>query len=126
MTHSQTFFYQEPKKVFQSSSKTTSFAQQQVQLNDSMLFFPAGYENIFLALYAILLPYITGILFLVIFIAKGDLSIFTALNDEAMFFYCWCIGYECLASIALLLIIKSAIMFHMKNSKSEYKKFQRP
>ena len=126
MTQSRTVFYQEPKKVFQSSSKSTSFTQQQVQLSDSMLFFPRGYENIFLALYAILLPYITGILFLLIFIAKGDLGIFSSLNDQAMFFYSWCIGYECLAAIALLMILKSAVMFHFKRPKEAKQQFKRP
>ena len=42
----------------------TNFSKQEVDLQKTPLFFPEGFEMIFLAIYFVILPYIAGILFL--------------------------------------------------------------
>ncbi len=48
------------EKPIKSSDK---FSQQEVDLAETPLFFPAGFEKIFLMLYFISLPYIAGFYF---------------------------------------------------------------
>jgi len=96
-----------------------------VRLSDSPLFFPPGLEKIFLLIYFISLPYITGLIFLYFYVSDSKTDIFLSLNDNGSFIMTWAIGYEILAVIALLLIIKSAISFSMSVS-SKNRKFQRP
>jgi hypothetical protein len=113
------------KNEFTSKAVTTSFAKQKVSLNNSPLLFPNGLENVFAGLYFIFLPYLTGIVFLFIFISKGSIDIFQSLNTESSFFFSWCIGYECLAGIVLLWILKSAVFFSLEK-KNANKEFVRP
>ena len=96
-----------------------------MRLSDSPLFFPPGLEKIFLLIYFISLPYITGLIFLYFYVSDSKTDIFLSLNDNGSFIMTWAIGYEILAVIALLLIIKSAISFSMSVS-SKNRKFQRP
>jgi len=97
--------------------KSNSFAKQEVDLTETPLFFPAGFEKVFLAIYFVALPYITGLLFLFFYVAEGKAELFLSLNDESSFILTWAIGYEIIATLILLLIIKSAITFSMQNSK---------
>ncbi|MEA3455741.1 MAG: hypothetical protein U9R26_04485 [Campylobacterota bacterium] len=76
-----------------------------VDLVDSILF-PEGYENIMLAVYFLTVPYIVGLLFIFFYIGKGDTDIFLSLNDQHSFFITWAIGYEIVAAIILLWIVK--------------------
>ena len=96
-----------------------------MRLSDSPLFFPPGLEKIFLLIYFISLPYITGLMFLYFYVSDSKADTFLSLNDNGSFIMTWAIGYEILAVIALLLIIKSAISFSMSVS-SKNRKFQRP
>jgi hypothetical protein len=113
------------KNEFKSKAVATSFSQQPVSLTNSPLLFPNGLENVFAGLYFIFLPYLTGIVFLFIFVSKGSIDIFQSLNSQSSFFFSWCIGYECLAGIILLWIIKSAVLFSVQNKKTN-KEFVRP
>ncbi|NEW60993.1 hypothetical protein GSY74_06815, partial [Sulfurovum sp. bin170] len=61
----------------------------------------------------ILIPYITGLLFIFLIIAKANLAIFHEINIDEYFVY-WSIGYEVLASILLMIIIKSSINFNRR------------
>jgi len=97
--------------------KSNSFAKQEVDLTETPLFFPAGFEKVFLAIYFVALPYIAGLLFLFFYVAEGKAELFLSLNDESSFILTWAIGYEIIATLILLLIIKSAITFSMQNSK---------
>jgi len=101
--------------------------QQEVDLTETPLFFPAGFEKIFLLIYFITLPYIAGLLFLFFYIAGGKPKLFLSLNDDASFIMTWAIGYEIIAVLLLLLIAKSAISFTIENSrKGRNKHFKRP
>jgi len=109
------------KKKFDSDS----FSQQEVTFDDTPLFFPDGFEKIFLLIYFVSLPYITGLLFLFFYVAEGKQELFLSLNEESSFLMTWAIGYEILAGLILLYIIKSAISFSSSLNKKN-KKFQRP
>lgn len=102
------------------------FSQQAITYDDTPLFFPSGLEKLFLIVYFISLPYIAGLLFLFFFVGEGNTELFLSLNDESSFILTWAIGYEIIASILILAIIKSAISFSIENSRGPNKNFQRP
>jgi len=103
------------------------FSQQKVTFDDTPLLFPAGMEKVFLLIYFIVLPYIAGLMFLFFYVGEGKTELFLSLNEESSFILTWAIGYEILAGILILLIIKSAISFSIENSKKGSRKhFQRP
>lgn len=103
------------------------FTQQEVDLAKTPLFFPEGFEKIFLAIYFVILPYIAGLLFLFFYVAEAKIELFLSLNDESSFLLTWIIGYEIIAAIILLSIMKMAIGFANKNRKKGLKRgFKRP
>lgn len=104
------------------------FAQQDLSFNDTPFLFPSGFEKLFLILYLIFLPYIAGILFLFFYIAKAKFELFDSLNDESSFIFSWLIGYEILATLILLYIVKMAISFSLeaKNEEKRIQSFRRP
>jgi len=89
------------------------------------MFFPPGLEKVFLVIYFISIPYITGLIFLYFYVAGGKTETFLALSESSSFILTWAIGYEIIAVISILWIIKSAISFSMSVS-SKNRKFQRP
>ena len=108
--------YSPRSKRLKSSKNDVKFLQQEVNLKSTPLYFPEGFEKLFLAMYFILLPYITGLLFLFFYISKGKYEIFLSLNQDYFFILTWAIGYEILAILILLYIIKSAFSFSKKNA----------
>jgi len=118
--------YRGQRKLIRNNNK---FSQQEVTFDDTPLFFPAGLEKIFLLIYFITLPYLAGLAFLFFYVGNGDISLFSSLNDDASYMLTWIIGYEILAVITLLWILKKAIVFTMENSSSSTgpnKDFRRP
>ena len=113
-----------PKK--KSKNSYVSFSQKEINFEDTPLFFPRGLEKIFLAIYFIALPYIAGLLFLFFFVGKGKMEVFSSLNNESSFILTWIIGYEIIAILILLYILKSAITFRYKTSNSRHKHIHRP
>ena len=111
------------KKTFKSNN---SFGKQEIKYEDTPLFFPHGLEKIFLLIYVVSLPYITGLLFLFIYVAKSDYEAFLLLVQESSFIVTWAIGYEILAVVVLLYIIKMAITFSAQNKPGAKKNFKRP
>lgn len=108
-------------------NRPDKFTQQDVDLSQTPLFFPEGFEKIFLLLYFITLPYIAGLFFLFFYVAEGSIELFVSLNDEASFLLTWTIGYEIIAAIILLSIVKMAIGFANASRKPGIKKqFKRP
>ncbi|WP_345972362.1 hypothetical protein [Sulfurimonas diazotrophicus] len=87
-----------------------SFAKQEVDLT-KVFPMPEGYEYLFLGLYFITIPYVAGLLFLFIFIAKGSFNNFFSL-DIAMFAAVWAIGYEVCAAVALTVIFYKMFRYH--------------
>jgi hypothetical protein len=96
-------------------------------LSDSPLFFPAGLEKVFLAIYSISIPYIVGLMFLYFYVAHAKTETFLALSESSSFFMTWAIGYEMIAVLSILWFVKSAITFSIKASKNKTKQgFRRP
>lgn len=100
------------------------FTEQEVELQKIPLFFPEGYENIFLTLYFIFLPYIVGILFLFLYASEGDIEFFLSVNELSSVIVTWSIGYEIIAVVIVLTVIKMAFSFN--TSKKKKKPFRRP
>lgn len=108
-------------------NKSTKFAQQDVDLENTPLFFPDGFEKLFIAIYFVSLPYIAGLLFLFFYVAEAKSELFLSLNEESSFILTWAIGYEILAALILLYIVKMAIGFAKENAvKGASKNFRRP
>lgn len=108
-------------------NKEDSFAKQEVTFENTPLFFPEGFEKLFLLIYFITLPYIAGLLFLFFYVANGKKSLFLSLNDNSSFILTWAIGYEVIAVLIILWIVKSAISFSMNSGRKNRKKtFRRP
>ncbi|KYJ87728.1 hypothetical protein [Sulfurovum riftiae] len=105
------------KRIRSADGIGNSFAKQEVRLQDTPLFFPEGFEKIFLAIYFVSLPYILGLLFLFFYIAEGKFEVFLSVNRDSPFLMIWAIGYEILAVLIILAIIKSAISFTHNNSR---------
>lgn len=87
------------------------FTQKNVELAQTPLFFPEGFEKLFLAIYFVTLPYIAGLFFLFFYVSGGSLDTFTSLNREQAFILTWAIGYEIIASLILLWIFKMGVVF---------------
>ena len=103
-----------------------SFTQKEVRLSDSPLFFPPGLEKVFLTIYFLSIPYIVGLIFLYFYVAGGKTETFLALSESSSYIMTWAIGYEIIAILSILWIIKSAIQFSINASKNKGKRFQRP
>ena len=116
--------YQAKKQPIRN--KSSKFSQQEVDLTQTPLFFPEGYEKIFLTIYFIALPYIAGLLFQFLYIAESNVELFLSLNEQSSFILTWLIGYEIIASIILLYIIKMAVSFANENRKAGVREFRRP
>jgi hypothetical protein len=67
------------------------------------VFSPEGYEGVVLAIYIISLPYLMGLVFLFLFVAKASYTYFLKF-DIASFFIIWAIGYEVCAVLLLAII----------------------
>lgn len=102
----------------QHIKKSKSFTQQEVDLSEAPLFLPEGFEKIFLIVYFLLLPYIVGLLFLFFYVANGKTEPFLFLSEKSSFILIWAIGYEIIAGLTILYIIKKAISFSAKSSKT--------
>jgi len=115
-----------PPKEKPIRNKSSKFSQQEVDLAETPLFFPDGYEKLFIAIYFISLPYIAGLLFQFFYIADGRKELFLSLNEQSSFILTWAIGYEIIATLILLYIIKMAISFANESRKAGVREFRRP
>ena len=107
---------QEKEKPKKKNSE--SFLTQKVNINE-LLNLPEETVGLLLFIAFILIPYIVGVIFIFVVIARASLDIFTKIHTNEYFFY-WAIGYEIVATTIILLIIKSAINFHqLQNNKEE-------
>ncbi|MBD3789607.1 MAG: hypothetical protein IE885_04475 [Campylobacterales bacterium] len=96
-----------------SSKNNNSYLKQELSFSKLPIFFPAGLEKFFLMIYFIILPYLAGMIFLFFYISKGNYKIFLSLNGDTAFIMTWSIGYQLIASLILLMIIKNAISFNL-------------
>jgi hypothetical protein len=92
--------------------KTKSFFAQEIRPSDYINLSESSINTIFISSF-IFIPYITGIIFIFFVIARANLKTFNEINIDEHFVY-WSIGYEVLAFISIILIIKSAINFQRR------------
>ena len=121
------------KKNVNSNINASSYMQKPVDLQKTpFLFFPPGKEMLFLGIYFVTLPYIAGLLFLFFYVSEGKPAVFGSItvNSDANFFLVWAIGYEIIAAIIVLWIIKNSIMYSIRKSQTDRrkrpKKFRHP
>jgi hypothetical protein len=110
------------KKKQTTIHANSSYIQKPVNLQKTpLLFFPPGKEMLFLGIYFAILPYITGLLFLFFYVSEGKPAVLGSIvvSTDANFFLIWSIGYEILAAIILLWIIKNAVIFSIRNSNEK-------
>lgn len=115
---------EESNKTYREQEEET-FSSQEIGLANAPLFFPAGFEKLFITVYFILLPYVTGLIFLFVYVAKRDMEKFLSLNEESSFILTWAIGYEILAVLSIMYIVKMSISFATKKG-NRHKKFKPP
>ena len=99
------------KKKFMEKNnreKAKKFLQKKVYLSD-FINLPEGLANsIFFGLF-IAIPYLLGIIFIFIILAKASFHTYETIENS--FAFSWVIGYEVLASLLLLMILKSSLTF---------------
>ncbi|RUM73902.1 MAG: hypothetical protein DSZ10_02535 [Sulfurovum sp.] len=125
MRHSRDGISYSPREA-RIKNKESSFAQKRVTFDDTPLFFPEGFEKLFLLIYFITLPYIAGLLFLFFYVADGKKKLFLSVNSDTPFMAIWAIGYEILAVLILLWIVKSAIAYSYESRQRGSTPFRRP
>lgn len=106
------------QKVSVANFKPQSYTQKNVTFSDTPLYFSDQYPYLFLLFYFLILPYIAGVVFLLIFVAKFDFEVFLSLDMMNSYLMVWAIGYEMIATMVLLVIFKNAIAFSFKNRKN--------
>jgi len=98
------------KKDFlkKKKSETNKFLKKKIYLTD-FINLPEGLASaIFLGIF-ITIPYLFGMVFIFIVLAKATFGTYAKM--ETSFAFSWVIGYELLAGLLLLIILQSAIKF---------------
>ena len=86
-----------------------SFFKQEVRLTD-YINLSEDFANILIFTLVLIIPYSVGIIFIFLIIAKSSIETFEGINISNPVIY-WTIGYEIVALLILILIVKSAISF---------------
>lgn len=87
--------------------RNTSFAQKEVDIKAYILA-PEGYETFMFLIYFLSIPYLTGLAFLYLFVAKTSFEHFLNVKLSS-FFIIWAIGYEVVAAVILTFIAYSFV-----------------
>lgn len=96
------------------------FGSQKVNINDFILS-PEGWETVMFSIYFITIPYISGALFLFLFIAHVSVTKFFVLDFSA-FFIVWTIGYETIATLVLISIFISYLNYLREPTHKQVRK----
>jgi len=103
--------HEKRKKIFiekANRDKAKKFLKKKIYLSD-FINLPEGLANgIFLGLF-ITIPYLLGLLFIFIILAKASFHTYEKIENS--FAFSWVIGYEFLAGFLLLMILKSSLRF---------------
>ncbi len=110
--------YRSSGKQFSQESVQRHRVQEEDFLNQSVdyrkfVFAPEGYEGPVFFLYLLTLPYLIGLGFLFLFVARASYEYFLEFNLTS-YFVIWAIGYE-VTAVLLLVIIFLAWMNHYNN-----------
>jgi hypothetical protein len=100
------------KRVSNNEIAPKSFFSKNIIISD-YIYLPEGFQKFLLLTIFILIPYILGILIMFIFMGSEEFQEMTTLTFD-LYMFTWTIGYETIALILLLIIIKSAFTFRRK------------
>ena len=100
------------KKVKNKKKKPKSFLSQSIHISD-YIYLPESLQKLFLLMIFIIVPYTIGIITMTIIGGSKGFEEHTQIVFD-IFMLTWIIGYELLALLFLLLIIKSAFSFKRK------------
>lgn len=96
------------------------FGSQKVNINDFILS-PEGWETVMFSIYFITIPYVSGALFLFLFIAHASVTKIFVLDFSA-FFIVWTIGYETIATLVLISIFISYLNYLREPTHKQVRK----
>ena len=91
------------------AKKRALYLRKKLSFSDLNTYFPAGLETLFLLVYILLLPYIAGLIFLLLFFSRLNITIMQSIFNAHSFFLTWCVGYEILAISFLLYLLKKFV-----------------
>jgi len=91
------------KRAKKRKKKKVSFGAQKVDFRD-YIYVPEEWEGLAYAIYFVLVPYVSGAIFLFLVIARGNFHNFKLLDVNA-FPIVWLIGYEIVAVCLLVWIL---------------------
>ena len=91
------------KKRSNRKKQKVNFYNQKVDFKD-FIYVPEEWAALVYAIYIVIIPYITGVIFLFLAIARGNYENFKLLNIQA-FPIVWLIGYEMVAVVMLVWIL---------------------
>lgn len=77
----------------------------------NFIFAPEGYEGLMMFLYILTLPYLMGLVFLFLFVARSSYEYFLEFNLTS-YFVIWAIGYEVIAVLLIGIIILAWLNHH--------------
>jgi len=99
-------------KIEKINETQKSFLSKKIILSD-YIYLPEELQNLFLLAIFITIPYIFGVFILLIVIGVEKFKEFIQFNFD-IFMLIWTVGYESIAFLLLLAIIKSALTFQPK------------
>lgn len=110
--------YRSQGKAFSQESINKRRVQEEDFLNQEVnyrnfVFAPEGYEGIMLFIYLLSLPYLVGLSFLFMFVARARYEYFLEFKLSS-YFVIWAIGYE-VSAVLMLIIIFFAWLNHYRN-----------
>ncbi|MDD2828342.1 MAG: hypothetical protein PHW18_02075 [Sulfuricurvum sp.] len=119
--------YRSGGKQFSQESLAKRREQEEDFLNQEVdyrnfVFAPEGYEGLMFFIYFLTLPYLVGLGFLFMFVARANYESFLTFNLSS-YFIIWAIGYE-VSAVLLLIIIFLAWINHYHNRYNREKKRQ--
>jgi len=88
------------------------------------IFSPEGYEGILIWLYILIIPYLAGLAFLFLFVAKASYEYFLQFNLTS-FAVIWAIGYE-VCAVSILVGIFLAWLKHINSRWSKESEIKKP
>jgi hypothetical protein len=100
------------EKLKETKEEPKSFLSKSIVISD-YIYLPESLQNFFLLTIFVLIPYMLGIFVMFIFIGSEEFHEVTTLTFD-LYMLTWTIGYETIAFILLLLILKSAFTFKNK------------
>jgi len=93
-------------------AKEEDFLNQEIDYRN-FVFAPEGYEGPVLFVYLLSLPYLVGLAFLFLFVARASYEYFLEFNLSS-YFVIWAIGYE-VSAVLFVIIIFLAWLNHYRN-----------